>query len=205
MKKVLLSAAVLFMGYAAQAQETVRTVGFQQGDVIVEGNIGFGFENDRNTEMKTNSFNFNPKAGLLVTDRLAVGVEFAYNNVKNTQPVDQELVQNSIGAGVFGRYYFLDLGAHFNIYSELGVGFNTAKTKTNGVDGLKNNGFGAGLGLGFNYFLTPSVAINFGLTDILSYQSSKVENQEAVSSFRGNFNVFENFFSTAQFGLTYRF
>ena len=37
-----------------------KAFGFAKGDVIVEGNLGFSSTNDKNTEEKTNSFQFNP-------------------------------------------------------------------------------------------------------------------------------------------------
>ncbi len=206
MKKILLSVAVLALGYTAQAQET--TYGFQEGDVIVEGNLGFNSTNDKNTDTKTNSFNFNPKAGLFINDKFAVGLEVAVGSEKETQTVGGAKIENkanSFYGGAFGRYYFLDLGQRFKTYAELGLGFASAKTETAGVKSPKATGFGAGLGLGINYFVTPKVAINFALSDILSYNSSKVEGGKNVSEFNGNINVFNNFFSTAQFGLTYKF
>jgi len=54
------------------------------------------------------------------------------------------------------------------------------------------------------YFVTPKMAINFGLTDILSYSSNKFDGGENVSEFNGNVNIFNNFFATAQFGMTFK-
>lgn len=206
MKKILLSVAVLALGYTAQAQE--NTFGFQEGDVIIEGNLGFNSTNNKNTETKTNSFNFNPKAGLFVSEKFAVGLELNLHSEKETQTIaNTENVDkaNAFYAGAFGRYYFLELGQRFKTYAEVGLGFGSAKNEVNGTKGPKTNGFGAGLGLGVNYFVTEKMAINFGLSDVLSYNSSKIEGGKNVSEFNGNLNVFNNFFSTAQFGLTYKF
>lgn len=207
MKKILLSVAVLAFGYTAQAQE--NTFGFQEGDVIIEGNLGFSSKNDKNTEVKENSFNFNPKAGLFVSEKFAVGLELNLHNEKKTETVanvDNVTKGNSFYAGAFARYYFLDLGERFKTYTELGLGFSSAQDKINDVKSPKHTGFGAGLGLGVNYFVTPKMAINFGLSDILSFNSSKIDTKDAknVSEFNGNLNVFNNFFSTATFGLTYK-
>ena len=53
------------------------------------------------------------------------------------------------------------------------------------------------------------MAINFGLADVLSFQSGKSEfpggGETKTTELNGNFNVFNNFFSAAQFGLTYKF
>lgn len=202
MKKVLLSLAVVALGYTAQAQEKVY--GFQEGDVLVEGSIGLSSEVDKNTDEKTSSFAFNPKAGLMLSDKFAVGVEVFLSNEKSTLAGKEVGKTNAAGAGVFGRYYFLDLGQRFKTYAEAGVAFGSGKATLAGVEGPKTNITAAGLGLGFNYFITPKVAINFGLSDILSYNSSKVEGGKAVSQTQVNLNVFDNFFSTATFGLTFK-
>lgn len=56
MKKVLLSLAVVALGYTAQAQEKVY--GFQEGDVLVEGSIGLSSEVDKNTDEKNKFIRF---------------------------------------------------------------------------------------------------------------------------------------------------
>lgn len=212
MKKLLLLSAIAVLGFTSvNAQEDEKTFGFAEGDIMVEGNLGFGSTNDKNSEVKTSNFDFNPKAGYFVTDDLAVGVELMVGTAKTTDDIaDSENKDNNFGAGVFARYYFLDLGKRFKTYGEFGVGFDSTKNE-NTVGGtsseFKTNGLGAGLGLGMNYFVTENFAINFGLSDVLSFRTDKadVDGAEAVSSFNGNLNVFNNFFSTAQFGLTFKF
>jgi outer membrane protein len=213
MKKLLLLSAVAVFGLSnVNAQEEAeQTFGFEKGNIIVEGNLGFNSTNDKNSEEKTSAFNFNPKAGYFISDDLAVGVQLMLNTGKYEDAIaETENKTNTFGAGVFARYYFLDLGERFKTYGEFGVGFDSSKNETT-VAGtsseLKYNGLGAGVSLGMNYFVTECFAINFGLSDILSYRSDKadVEGAEAVSSFSGNLNVFNNFFQTAQFGLTYKF
>ena len=211
MKKVLFAAAFVAFGLTANAQEE-QTFGFAEGDVIVEGNLGFNSENDKNTEIETSAFEFNPKVGYFLSDDLAVGVQLMLDTDKETDGMaDTETKTTTFGAGVFARYYFLDLGKRFKTYGEFGVGFDSAKTEVEvpgvDVDDFKTNGIGAGLGLGLNYFVKENIAINFALTDVLSFRSDKadVDGAEAVTSFNGNLNVFNNFFQTAQFGLTWKF
>ncbi|MBB3124943.1 outer membrane protein [Mesoflavibacter sabulilitoris] len=211
MKKLLFAAALVAFGFTANAQEE-QTFGFAEGDVIVEGNLGFNSENDKNTEIETSAFEFNPKVGYFLSDDLAVGVQLMLDTDKETDGMaDTEIKTTTLGAGVFARYYFLDLGKRFKTYGEFGVGFDSAKTEVEvpgvDVDDFKTNGIGAGLGLGLNYFVKENIAINFALTDVLSFRSDKadVDDAEAVTSFNGNLNVFNNFFQTAQFGLTWKF
>ena len=203
MKKVLLSAVALLAFGFANAQEEGKAFGFAQGDVFLEGNLGFSSTNNKNTEVKTSSFNFNPKAGYFVTEKFAVGVELMLGSEKEEVAGNDDFKGSNFGAGVFARYYFLDLGERFKTYAEAGLGIDSGKEEYFPGD-AKYSGLAAGAGLGLQYFVTPKIAINFGLTDILSYSSRKWDGAEAVSEFNGNVNVFNNFFTTAQFGLTFK-
>lgn len=207
MKKIILSAAALFAFGFANAQDATTTeagtFGFAQGDIFVEGNLSFHSTNDKNTETKTNEISFNPKAGYLVSDKLAVGLELSVGSDKTEVDGDEVAKSSNFGVGAFARYYFLPLGERFKPYAELGVGFNSSKM---GVDeDVKETGFGLGVDLGINYFVTSNIAINFGLANVIGYNTSKVEDAEAVSSFNLDANVFRNFFDTPTFGLTYKF
>lgn len=203
MKKLVLSLAVVALGYNAQAQD--QEFGFKEGDVILEGNVSFNSSNDKNTDVKENSFNFAPKAGLFVSDKFAVGVQLGIGTDKTKAGSTVTSKQNDMFIGAFGRYYFLELGKRFKTYTEVGLGYASTKTETAGVKNPDVTGFSAGAGLGINYFVTPKIAVNFGLSDVLSYRSGKVKGGENVSEFNGNINVFNNFFDAATFGLTYKF
>jgi outer membrane protein len=114
-----------------------------------------------------------------------------------------------LGAGVFARYYFLELGQRFKTYSEFGIAFSSGKrelsTTENAVllEDFETSGIGTGLSLGMQYFVTQKLAINFGLSNVLSFSSVKetnnlsaVTNERKTSNFSGNLNVFNNFFNT---------
>lgn len=204
MKKLILSAVAVFAFGFVNAQEG-QSFGFSEGDIIVEGNIGFGSTNDKNTETKTSSFNFNPKAGYFISDDLALGLDLGFGSNKSETMGTTTSDMSVVGFGGFARYYFLDLGARFKTYGEFGIGYATANDK---IAEVKYNTLGAGVTLGINYFITESFAINFALADILSYTSSKadVDGAEAVNEFHFGFGEFNNFFgTTATFGLTYKF
>lgn len=205
MKKLLLVAAVAVFGFSnVNAQEDETTFGFEQGNIFLEGNLGFNSTNDKNTEEKTSEFSFNPKAGYFLNENFAVGLELSYNSLNAKVAGTDTQDVSAFGAGVFGRYYFLDLGKRFKTFTEFGVAYATAK---NDLADVKANTIGVSAGLGINYFVKENIAITFGLSDILSYTSTKldVDGAEAVSEFNGNINVFNNFFDTAQFGLLFKF
>lgn len=199
MKKIVLAAiAVMAFGFA-NAQDS-GSFGFSKGNILLEGNLGFSSNNNKNTEEKINSFEFNPKAGYFLTDKFALGLDLGIGSDKKKIAGEDAGKNSNFNVGVFGRYYFLDLGQRFKTYAEAGVGLNTGKE---GV--AKYSGVGFDAGLGINYFVSNSFAINFGLSDILAYNTNKYKGGKAVSDFNANLNVFDNFFTTAKFGLTYKF
>ncbi len=213
MKKLIVMAALAVFGVSnVTAQEDEKTYGFDQGDVFLEGTFSY-FSNKNNNEPVTteSGFNFTPKVGYFVSEEFAVGAQLGLSSFKDeiesqNQTFEEKLTGYNVG--VFGRYYFLDLGERFKTYGELGVNYS-GTNYDDGIDGTddrKANGFGANLGLGLNYFVTERFAISFVLSDILSYNSAKADEEgaESRSSFNANLNVFNNFFATAQFGLLYK-
>ncbi|MGC1633657.1 MAG: outer membrane beta-barrel protein [Gelidibacter sp.] len=202
MKKVMIMAAIAVFGLSnVNAQEVETSYGFEEGGIILEGGLGFSSTKDKNTDTKTNGFTINPKVGYFITEDFAVGVEGSFDS-STTEVLGTDVRDNkSFGAGVFARYYFLDLGKRFKTYTELGLGYASSKNK---IADVKADGFGAGLNLGINYFVTENIAISFGLADVLSYTSAKVDGGKAVSGFNGDINVFNNFFDTAQFSLLFK-
>lgn len=209
MKKFLLTlTAVAGLTVASQAQE----FGFEKGNFIVEGNLGFNTTNNKNTEVKTTTFNFNPKVGYFLTDKIAVGLNLAagtVNKEENAQGADIETKSNLLGAGVFGRYYFLELGSRFKTYAELNADYTNSKSEVttagNTVKAPKTDAFGVNAGIGANYFLTDKIAINFAFANVVGFNTSKVKGAESINSFGANVNKFNNFFDAATFGLTFKF
>lgn len=215
MKKLSIIAAIAALFVAkVNAQETeTPAFGFDQGNVFLEGSFSFSSYKNNNEPVTTRTgFVFTPKVGYFVTEDLAVGVQLGVSSYKEKVEVLNTSVEEKttgLEAGVFGRYYFLDLGQRFKTYAELGVNFGGTKYDDgiDGTDDRKINGIGAGIGLGINYFVTEKMAISFGLSDILSYRTSKVDvdGAESENNFNANINVFNNFFATAQFGMLYKF
>jgi len=205
MKKLFFASLILMFSFSSvMAQDEETTFGFYEADIFVEGNLGFNATNDKNTLEKTSTFEFNPKAGYLLTDQLAVGLEFAVGSGKTEVDGTDVNKTSGFGVGVFGRYYFLELGERFKTYGELGIGYGSEKFGVD--DAVTVNSLVFGLDLGLNYFIKDNIALTFGLSDILSYSSSKadLDNAEAVSEFNANINVINNIFETARFGLLFK-
>lgn len=223
MKKVLLTAVAVFAFGFANAQEEANTFGFAKGDIIVEGQLSFASNKETNSfagadldETKFSGISFTPKAGYFISDKLALGVELQVLSTKETT-TDFTVTPNDVteekgagfGAGVFARYYFLELGQRFKTYAEVGAGFGSIKNEVDNVETDQTSSFGIGADLGMNYFVTNRFAISFGLANVLSFNSAKTEypggGETQENSFNGNLNVFRNFFDTPTFGLTYKF
>jgi len=207
MKKIILTVAAVFaFGFAnAQDKKESKGFGFSEGDVFVEGNLATSSSNDKNTETKINSFEFNPKAGYFLSDKFAVGVELGIGSGKTTVAGTNTSKSSNFNVGAFGRYYFLEVGERFKTYTEFG--FNVGTEKTGVSTTVKNNTFNIGAGLGMNYFLTPKVAISFGLGNVINFGTAKTDQSgdKGSSSMDVNLNVFNNFFNTPTFGALYKF
>lgn len=216
MKKILLSLAFVATAVAAQAQE--GTYGFGEGDVLLEGSLNANTTDNKNTTIKTSDFNFTPKAGYFVTDKFAVGLGLNIGSEKEENYSDVSANKytekgSNVGFEVFGRYYIADLN-RFQPYAELGIGYDSYKSErtsvvggtTTTVENPKFNAFGVNATLGFNYFVTPKIAINFALSDVIGFNSGKYDmpDAEAQNSFHANINSFNNFFDAATFGLTFK-
>lgn len=224
MKKLVLSVmAVAAFGFAANAQEKEKpTFGFQESNIFVEGMFSINNSTTKpevGSKTKTTFYKFTPKAGYMLTDKFAVGAELGFGKVggDNYDGVFTEILGEASPskkyvketyAGVFGRYYFLELGQRFKTYTEVGVGFHQGVADVVNKD-LKQTGVKAGLGLGMNYFVTSKLAISFHLGDVLSYSNYNVKfdgkKEGTLSNVDANVNVFNNFFTEAKFGLTYKF
>ena len=199
MKKILLSALAVFAFSFANAQEENSGFGFSKGDVLVEGNIGITSVSvpSGNSTTTTTSYAFRPVGGYFLSDDFALGLGL---NIASDKSNNQEV--NTFGLGVFARYYFLVLGQRFKVYGQAGLQFDSNNNKTTDK---KSTDITFGAGLGINYFLTNSFAINFGLTDVFSIKNSKPKGGDGTTTINFKVNEFSNFFTTPTFGLSYRF
>lgn len=221
MKKLVLSlVAVAAIGFTANAQETEKpTFGFQESNIFVEGNFQISDTNVSGKvtgvpDFKITTFQVTPKIGYMLSDKFAVGASVGFGKVGT----DNELFSGidysgakyikTTYAGVFARYYFLELGKRFKTYTEVGIGYSQGVADV-ATKEVKATGIAAGLDLGFNYFVTSNLAISFNLGNVFSYSNhnGKVDGNKVVttSNTNANVNVFNNIFDNATFGLTYKF
>jgi outer membrane protein len=172
----------LFIAIALIAMQTSFAQTFSKGDTFVEGTVKFVSSDD------TKTFNFNPSVGHFVTNKIAVGLSVNTENTKTAGVTTTD----AFGFGVFARCYFLRIGEHFNVHSQLGVNSDKAgDTKT----------LGANLGLGANYFVTKNLSLTLSVADLASYKSVKGGDSTTTVGFDG----VKNPFTTPNFGVNYRF
>jgi len=201
-RNVTLAAVAMSAMSFASAQESDPTFGFSKGDVFVEGNMGFS--SVKETYETTRSFVFAPAAGHFIRKDLALGVRLVFIEEEEKEDIMNTILdkRSAFSVGFFSRYYFLGMGKRLKTFTNVGVAIGSGKT---GSPEVKHSSFGAGVGLGMNYFVTERIAINAGLADILAYTSVSPNNGPSKSEFAINLNVFNNFSTQAQFGLTFKF
>jgi len=207
MKKIILTVAAVFALSFANAQDKKESkgFGFSEGNIFVEGSINMTSTNDKNADVKTNSMNLAPKAGYFVTDNFAVGIQLGIGSSKTSTAGTNTSKMSNFDFGAFGRYYFLDLGERFKTYTEFGFLVGSEKDGVGAT--VKTNTFDINAGLGMNYFVTPKVAISFGLSNVINYGTSKtdISGDKGSNHMDVNINVFNNFFNTPTFGALYKF
>jgi outer membrane protein len=208
MKKIILTVAAVFaFGVVSAQDDSAKGFGFSEGNILLEGNLGFNSSTDNNTEVKTNSLIFSPKVAYFVTDKLAVGAQLGLGFNKSETNGNETSKNSTLNVGVFGRYYFLELGQRFKTYADANVGFGSSKSGIGAAE-VKSNGVGVGAGLGINYFVTKRVVLNFALRNILSYSTSKVDVTGAKNTSSFGFDLNGNIanpFATGSFGVGYIF
>ena len=195
MKKIILSAiAVCAFGFAnAQDKESY---GFASGDMYLGGTISYSSDDDGT--VKTTSNTIAPEFGYFLSDNLALtaGLELTSEDNGTTKPKTTVI---SVG----GRYYFLNVGERFKTFTNFGLRSGSIDSGVTGAE--KTSTLGLGAGIGVNYWITSKWSVDFGLTDVFSYTSSKTGPAKTTSMNLDINNKYNNIFAAAKLGLIYKF
>jgi outer membrane protein len=132
------------------------------------------------------TWTLNPTVGYFVTNRVAVGLSAELGEAADAKTTN---------VGVFARCYFMNIGQHAHVFSQLGVAANSSTDA-----GVKTTSTTAGLGLGANYFVSPKLALSMHVADLVSYANS-----DSHSTLTVGFSGVTNPFATASFGVLYKF
>ena len=195
MKKIILSAiAVCAFGFAnAQDKESY---GFATGDMYLGGSISYSSEEVGNVKSTSNTIA--PEFGYFLSDNLALtaGLELTSEDNGTTKPKTTVI---SVG----GRYYFLNVGERFKTFTNFGLHSGSQDTGVAGAE--KITGLGLHAGIGVNYWITSKWAVDFGLTDVFSYDTVKQGDAKSTSMTLDINNKYNNIFAAAKVGLIYKF
>lgn len=215
MKKIILSIILslsFYLTYSQSDNTMSDAFGFLSEEIFIEGNLQFSMVNNQDIEDKTTYFTANPKVGYFLTDNFAVGLQGNYTLEKYTaQDINSDIKLNTYAGGIFGRYYFLELGKRFFTYAEIGGTYGlTEGTVTDIIKGTSSNLDGvntinSGLSLGMNYFVNKNILISFTLSDLVTYnyKKSKANESKPIESINADLNIINNFFQTAKFGVMF--
>ena len=156
---------------------SVSAQGFKKSDKILEGTVSYSKSKGSDAE-----YSFSPSLGYFVSNKAAIGF---------TAEMGSSSEGDVSNFGVYGRQYFHTVGKNILTYAQLNVGVNNTN-----ASGAKTSMFGAGFGLGANYFVSNRVAISAHLSDLMSYSSG-----EGTSSFSVGFRGFNNPLAMTSFGV----
>ena len=209
MKKIILSAAALFVFGFASAQDKTETTeggkGFANGDIFVTGSVGFTSESTG--DFKSNSFNITPMVGFMVSDNIAIGGMLGYMSETSDQDLSGEgdvfeVKTNTFSIGAFGRYYATP-ASDFSFFGQASFAYLTSSTEIDfpGSEEAKSTGFGLEIAPGVSYFIGSNWAIEATI-GALSYNTVKPDGDDAESTdtFGLNLNL-----QDINLGLVYKF
>jgi len=197
MKKIILTVAAVFaFGFAnAQDKKEKSSEGFSKGDVFVTG--AFTLSSDKTGDVKSNSFELEPRVAFFVTENIALGAKVGVGSMKDKTASVTTKDMSSFTGGVFGRYYFTP-ASKFSLFANLGLDFSNMKNKlSNG----KVNEMSLGLGAGLNYFVSSNFSIEAGVVG-LSYTSNDNGGNGADKT---NTFGFGGDWRAVSFGVNYKF
>lgn len=173
MKKILMYIIVLCFSFKANAQIT-------QGNWLIGGNISYAKKNSEGanaSNSKTRAIDISGNIGYFPFSKFATGLllNTFLSKVKNPQIDGTTTIatQNSLGAGVFARYYFLKEDNRVNVFTDEGVIYSSLKVKNSGIQmGDEFTSLDYYLSAGAVIFLNASVGAEF----IVSYNRTKAYN-----------------------------
>lgn len=198
MKKLTLIALLAFFG-TANAQT-------EKGNWIVSGATSLGFNSNKITNksgdvsvdgQKTTTFNVKPAIGYFVIDNLSVGIDLGYEVKKYDEYLGFEQ-KTKVTASTFSvlpsaTYYFKTDSKAFP-YVGAGAGYALNNSKTTITAPYKTNFFQWKAKAGLAYFITPSIAVDLGLSyDQLSTTFNETqmisENKVIFKNFGANIGI----------------
>jgi long-subunit fatty acid transport protein len=201
MKKIILTVATIFaFGFANAQEKKESSEGFSKGAVFVSGAFSLSSIKDNNgLEVKTNAFEIAPQVHYFLTENISLGLGVGFGSKKSENKSAKVSDDSTVSFGLAGRYYFTP-ASKFSVFGQLAAEYASTKDNLSKPE-LKVNGFGAGLGLGLNYFVSSNFSIETSLA-VLEFASAKSNQTGAenvtVFGFGGDWRA-------VSFGVNYKF
>ena len=200
-KNYLLIILAFSINSFAQTQKNNWVVGASSALGFNSSQYDYNNDYGKETKHKINQFDVNVRGGYFVINNLAVGLDISYRNsvstldsyhfdfMGNSINHKQKSKGNSISMMPFVSYYFAN-DSKFYPYLSGGLGFNSSKYKyysdANYDSSSKNDAFTWKVKGGVSYFITPSIALDLGLSyDQVKYKKEKYI-QNSVNTFGAN-------------------
>lgn len=167
MKKLLFFSTVLFLGFTG-----ISNAQIQEGNLMLGSDIGSGIVNTGSNGLFGFNFGLNdgagfnvgisPKIGYFVRDNFLLGGVVNLGFTKSPENNGVSTKTTTYGVQALSRYYLSpgergvdNLLKHGRFFIEANAGIAGVNIK----DGPTTNGFAFGVGPGYSYFLTESVAL----------------------------------------------
>ncbi|SHG52634.1 hypothetical protein SAMN05444483_1158 [Salegentibacter echinorum] len=167
MKKLLFFSTVLFLGFTG-----ISNAQIQEGNLMLGSDIGSGIVNTGSNGLFGFNFGLNdgagfnvgisPKIGYFVSDNFLLGGVVNLGFTKSPENNGVSTKTTTYGVQALSRYYLSpgergvdNLLKHGRFFMEANAGIAGVNIK----DGPTTNGFAFGVGPGYSYFLTESVAL----------------------------------------------
>jgi hypothetical protein len=156
MKKLVTTSLLIVAAATAASAQT------EKGSLIVGSNLSqLSYRSSNEGVAKQFSFGITPTVGLFIVNRLALGAEInlAYSHLDNSYNKTNVFEYR---AAPFVRYYLTDAPKHkFFGQASYGITGYSAKTESSIEPHYTSKGSyqSLGLSLGYNYFISPMVAL----------------------------------------------
>jgi opacity protein-like surface antigen len=181
---------------------------FVGGSFGISTNGGSTTVNGTTTDkVSTLTFNLDPKVGMYLNDKMAVGLNLGFDVTRSNDHRDPKtIVRTSIYSfAPFLRYHLVEMGP-VSIFGEgsIGVGFQRSKTKRGdvSVDGPKTTLFGIGVQPGVSYKINDHISIEAYLGGI-SYNLTSTKEDDDNKDKDHTFGI--NFSTNLNLGFIYKF
>lgn len=184
MKKIIFAAAAIFAFGLANAQDKKESTGegFAKGDIFITGAFSVNSTNNKNTEIKTNSFEIAPQVNFFLTENISLGAMISYTSFKAENATADIADESTIAFGLAGRYYFTP-ASQFSVFGELAAEYRSMSDNLSDPT-FKVNGFAAAVAPGIVYHVSNHWSLEAKWA-VLGFSSEKadVDGAENVTAF----------------------